>query len=235
MTGLRVAVIDDRLDIADGRASWLRAAGFDVETLLFEEALERTAGWDRFDRALIDGRDDRPASHRFGSAELPDRFLGARVGAHIRDHTDPESRPVMIVVSTYARTHADLSLRCQESGIDFIFDRAEIGIREEFAAVVTDPGAHADRTSTSDREPRPREQALSLLETSSVMDQLVFDQPGDAAGAHELRILRKRLGELLGLKPPLPGPTGRARLPHKRDLAPLLRSLLGLGPDDNSH
>lgn len=227
---MKIGVVDDRADALAGRAAWLRSAGHVVEEFTFEAALAATCGWGAFDRVVLDGRDDRMTVATFGEFDLPDRFLGPRVARHIRS-SPGGSHTVLILVSIHARTHEELSLRCQQSGVDYAFDFRDIDSAESFVAVVEDP----DQCVGSAREPSGASRvdvlsSLDVAEANPAGPELVTGERGVATG-HQRRTIRTLLGGTLDIDL-LASPTNRERHPHARELRPRLRALLGLDLDD---
>ncbi|MGW9437758.1 hypothetical protein [Streptomyces sp. NPDC055607] len=234
---MRVAVVDEREDVLDGRVGWLRAAGHTVVGYSFEAAFEET-DWQRFDSVVLDGRDDRERPALMGRGELPDRFLGPRVAQHIRE-TAGRGRPVIILVSSYARTHPELSLRCQEAGVDYAFDYLDVPSSAHFVRAVESPRDMAPRGPVDWRAvgfvaPPRIGNALAAAESSRATPPLVSaGAPAADVSPYERRSLRESLGRLL---PVALFRTGeRRRLAHEKELRPLLRRLLGLRATDDPH
>lgn len=235
---MRIAVVDDRPDVRDGRAFWLLRAGHEVDTYAFDEALAATEPWPAYDRIVLDGRDDGSSPAGFGAAAVPDRFVGPRVAAHIRAvcaGLDPVPAPVIILVSIHSRDHPELSWRCQEAGVDFAYDFQEVATAQTFVAVVETPGAGGGEVppvqwSDLGLEGAPDVRgALTELETSPAAGALLS---GGAVGTpYQRRALRERLGRLLRVRTP-PSPSDRDRLAHESELRPVVRRLLGLRADD---
>ncbi len=231
---LRVAVVDDRADVLTGRTAWLEAAGHQVVALSFEAALGRRAGWGRFDRIVLDGRDDSHEPVVFGASGIPDRFLGPRVAAHIRAHDDGGA-PVIILVSIYVRTHEELALRCQQSGVDYAFDLRDIVTPAAFVAIVENPhewGWSGVTSAAGDDDSVAIPAVIDELEASPAGAHIVT---GTSVGtAYERRVLRERLEQLMGLAEKR-SPAGRRRHPRSGELRPIVRRFLGLderhGPD----
>ncbi|MFF4741582.1 hypothetical protein [Streptomyces sp. NPDC001268] len=234
---MRVAVVDEREDVLHGRVGWLRAAGHAAVGYSFEAAFEET-GWHGFDTVVLDGRDDREHPALMGHGELPDRFLGPRVAQRIRELAGRE-RPVIILVSSYARTHPELSLRCQEAGVDYAFDYLDVPSSAYFVRAVESPQDMSPRKPVDWRAvgfvaPPRIGDALAAAENSRATPPLVSDG-ASAVGVspYERRRLRETLGRLL---PVALFRTGeRRRLAHGKELRPLLRRLLGLRATDDPH
>ncbi|MGV9255010.1 hypothetical protein [Streptomyces sp. NPDC003697] len=231
---MQVAVVDEREDVLEGRVGWLRTAGHTVVGYSFEAAFQET-DWHRFDTVVLDGRDDREYPVLMGHGELPDRFLGPRVAQRIRELAGRD-RPVIILVSSYARTHPELSLRCQEAGVDYAFDYLDVPSSAPFVRAVESPLDMGPRKPVDYRSvgfvalPRIGD-ALAAAESSRAASALVSD--GASAGGaspYERRRLRETIGDLL---PVVLFPTGgRRRLVHGKELRPVLRRLLGLRATD---
>ncbi|MFF4098709.1 hypothetical protein [Streptomyces sp. NPDC001903] len=234
---VRVAVVDEREDVLDGRVGWLRAAGHTAVGYSFEAAFEET-DWHRFDTVVLDGRDDREHPILMGSGELPDRFLGPRVAQRIRELAGRE-RPVIILVSSYARTHPELSLRCQEAGVDYAFDYLDVPSSAHFVRAVESPLDMGPRKPVDWRAlgfvaPPRIGDALAAAENSRAAPPLVSDG-ASAVGVspYERRRLRETLGGLLPV--PVFRTGERRRLAHGKELRSLLRRLLGLRATDDPH
>ncbi|MGW2703852.1 hypothetical protein [Streptomyces sp. NPDC001340] len=231
---MRVAVVDERQDVLVGRLAWLRDAGHEETGYTFESALSET-NWRVFDVVVLDGRDDRRHPVVLGEGALPDRFLGPRVAAHIRSLCGPK-HPRIVLVSAYARTHPELSLRCQEAGVDYAFDFDDVSDPELFVQAVESPQTMACRTFTDWRSvgfaDKPRiSEALEEAQASRATAALLSDRPeAGTASAYDRRRLRQRLGRLLPV--PVFRTGERRRFVHNNELRPLLQKLLGLRPDD---
>jgi hypothetical protein len=233
---MRVAVVDERQDVLAGRVGWLRTAGHTVVAYSFESALlERD--WSGFDTVVLDGRDDRERPMRVGGGDLPDRYLGPRVAEHIRAICGRE-HPTIMLISAYARTHPELSLRCQEVGVDYAFDYLDVPSPEFFVRAVESPQSMGPRPpvkwQTAGFAAQPRiSEALTEAQMSRATRPLLLGRTegGGRVSAYERRRLRERLGQLL---PIVRFPTGgRRRLAHNNEIRPMLRRLLGLKPDDD--
>ncbi|MER5961401.1 hypothetical protein [Streptomyces sp. NPDC002057] len=234
---MRVAVVDEREDVLEGRLGWLRTAGHTAVGYSFEAAFEET-DWHRFDTVVLDGRDDREHPALMGSGELPDRFLGPRVAQHIRELAGRE-RPVIILVSSYARTHPELSLRCQEARVDYAFDYLDVPSAARFVRAVESPRDMGPRKPVDWRTvgfvgPPRIGDALAAAEDSRATRPLVSDgASAEGVSAYERRRLRETLG---GLLPVALFRTGeRRRLAHGKELRPLMRRLLGLRAADDPY
>jgi CheY-like chemotaxis protein len=232
---MRVAVVDERQDVLAGRIGWLRTAGHTVVGYSFESALLE-ADWSGFDTVVLDGRDDRERPVLVGGGALPDRYLGPRVAEHIRAICGRE-HPTITLISAYARTHPELSLRCQEVGVDYAFDYLDVPSPELFVRAVESPQSMNPRPRVKWQaagfaaQPRISE-ALTEAETSrATLPLLLGNTDGGQVSAYERRRLRERLGQLL---PIVRFPTGeRRRLAHNNEIRPILRRLLGLKPGDD--
>jgi len=228
---MRVAVVDDREDSLLGRVLWLQEAGHVPVGYSFDAALAETA-WSTFDAVVLDGRDDRETPLRLGEGDLPDRYLGPRVAGHIRSLCG-EDQPKIILVSAYARTHPELSLRCQEAGVDYAFDYLDVSTSSLFVRAVESPRDAGTRSPTDWRSagfkspPRIAE-ALAEAEASRAAIPLLTGGavPGDVT-PYDRRRLRERLGRLLPLAVYSSGGV-RKRLLRNNELRPVLRRLLGL-------
>jgi hypothetical protein len=228
-----VAVVDERQDVLDGRVGWLRAAGHSAAGYSFEAALAET-DWCVFDVVVLDGRDDREEPVKLGRGALPDRFLGPRVAGHIRGLCGRE-RPRILLVSAYARTHPELSLRCQETGVDYAFDYLDVPSAEMFVRAVEAPLDMAPRPPVEWRavgfvaQPRIRE-ALAEAERSRATSGLLSEAGAEDVSPYERRRLRERVGRLLPLV--VYRTSERRRFLHNNEIRPILRRLLGLKPGD---
>lgn len=231
---MRVAVVDEREDVLAGRVGWLRDAGHDAAGYSFESALSQD-DWSGFDTVVLDGRDDRESPVRLGEGLLPDRYLGPRVAEHIRAACGRE-RPRIMLVSAYARTHPELSLRCQEAGVDYAFDYLDVSSCELFVRAVESPQSLTPRSAVDWQSigftSRP---SVSEALAEAQMSKAALPLLSDAAQARDVPPYeRRRLREVLGrLLPIAIYRTGeRRRLAHNNEIRPVLRRLLGLRPED---
>jgi CheY-like chemotaxis protein len=231
---VRVAVVDEREDVLAGRMSWLRDAGHDAVGYSFESALSED-DWHRFDTVVLDGRDDRENPMRLGGGFMPDRFLGPRVAEHIRTVCG-RGRPRIMLVSAYARTHPELSLRCQEAGVDYAFDYLDVSSPELFVSAVESPQSLTSRPAADWQSigftARPSiSEALAEAQMSKATLPLLSDA-AEMAGIppYERRRLREVLGRLLPIA--VYRTSERRRLAHNNEIRPILRRLLGLRPED---
>jgi CheY-like chemotaxis protein len=233
---MRVAVVDERQDVLAGRVGWLRKAGHAVVAYSFESALLEM-DWSGFDTVVLDGRDDRERPMLVGGGGLPDRYLGPRVAEHTRAICGRE-HPTITLISAYARTHPELSLRCQEVGVDYAFDYLDVPSPELFVRAVESPQSMGPRPPVRWQmagfaaQPRISE-ALTEAQLSRATRPLLGRTEGGQVSAYERRRLRERLDQLL---PIVRFPTGgRRRLAHNNEIRPILRRLLGLKPDDDDN
>ena len=228
-----IAVVDDRADVLEGRSAWLRAAGHTTSGYSFEEALANRS-WDCFDTVVLDGRDDRELP-LIVDGILPDRYLGPRVARHIHG-ASKTSKPVIILVSAYARTHPELSLRCQQSGVDFAFDYLDVPTSASFVHAIEDPGGIESQpiatwTSLGFASTPHVNVALDIAQASRATPSLISDREKLAnASPYEHRKLREELDKHLPI--PVFQIGDRRRIARKIELRPILRRLLGLAPRD---
>lgn len=221
------AIVDDRPEVLDGRAGWLRDEGYEVATYSFTTAL-LNSNWQHYDTVVLDGRDDSVVPHR--PRGLPDRFLGARVAQHIRSSRQVPP-PTLILISMYARTHPELALRCAQSGVDYIFEYRDVSGRIDFLNAVLMPDQPCPTPVATDwrhlgfeRAPNVPE-AVALTEEDPAGVGLLGGTPTGAEYAR--RRLRERVGRVLPLKTDI-SPMGRHSLPGERILRSSLRRFLGL-------
>jgi CheY-like chemotaxis protein len=233
---MRVAVVDERQDVLAGRVGWLRAAGHTVVAYSFESALLE-ADWSGFDTVVLDGRDDRERPVLVGGGGLPDRYLGPRVAEHIRAICGRE-HPTIMLISAYARTHPELSLRCQEVGVDYAFDYLDVPSAELFVRAIESPQIMGPRPRVKWQaagfaaQPRISEALTEAQMSRATRPLLQGETDGRPVSAYERRRLRERLDQLL---PIVSFPTGeRRRLAHNNEIRPILRRLLGLKPEDDA-
>jgi hypothetical protein len=243
---MRVVVVDDVPSQRDGRVLWLtRIPDVDAEGMTFEQAAALGPGWRDVQIAVLDGHDRRSPNRReeaasdAGISPLPtyDRFVGARVAALIREHSDPEST-LIILISAHARDSDERARRIAQSGVDFVFEHYEVEVdAETFVRAVLHPESFSRpgprRTDWAahgySREPDIAG-AISAIESSDAGSMLLDDAPHRAHRelAWSLRSLRVRLQDLLQARlPPGSGPRERRAAP-KAWLASKLRNALGL-------
>jgi CheY-like chemotaxis protein len=231
---MRVAVVDERLDVLTGRVDWLRTVGHDVVPYSFESALSEE-GWCDFDTVVLDGRDDREHPMLPGGGFLPDRYLGPRVAERIRAICGRD-RPRIMLISAYARTHPELSLRCQQAGVDYAFDYTDVASPELFVRAVESPQSLTPRSaidwhSLGFTAPPRISEALAEAELSKATPPLLSDRAStEHVPAYERRRLRETLGQLLPIAIYRTGE--RRRLAHNNEIRPILRRLAGLRPED---